>query len=83
MTTFKMSAIILTSGFKKKKHNVCGLFIRTTALWQVLHNSHINLLNAELNPICHLLELLGAHHILHVSSIRVKHISYVTKGVHF
>ena len=28
-------------------------------------------LNAELNPICHLLALLGAHHILHVSRIRV------------
>jgi len=29
-------------------------------------------LNAELNPIYHLLALLGAHHILHVSGIRVK-----------
>jgi len=33
---------------------------------------NINLLNAELNPICHLLALLGAHHILHISRIRVK-----------
>jgi hypothetical protein len=32
----------------------------------------INPLNAELNPICHLLALLGAHYILHVSRIRVK-----------
>jgi hypothetical protein len=31
----------------------------------------INALNAELNPICHLLALLGAHHILHISRIRV------------
>jgi hypothetical protein len=31
-----------------------------------------NPLNAELNPICHLLALLEAHHILHVSRIRVK-----------
>ena len=31
----------------------------------------INLLNAELNPICHLLALL-AHHILHVTRVRVK-----------
>jgi hypothetical protein len=31
-----------------------------------------NLLNAELNPICHLLALLGAHHIFHVSGLRVK-----------
>jgi hypothetical protein len=29
-------------------------------------------LNVELNPICHLLALLGAHHILHVSGVRVK-----------
>ena len=31
-----------------------------------------NLLNSELNPICHLLGLLGAHSILHISRIRVK-----------
>jgi hypothetical protein len=31
-----------------------------------------NPLNAELNPICHLLELLGSHRILHVSRMRVK-----------
>jgi hypothetical protein len=30
-----------------------------------------NPLNAELNPICHLLALLGAYHFLHVSRIRV------------
>jgi len=34
--------------------------------------SHFNSLNAELNPICHLLALLGTHHILHISRIRVK-----------
>jgi len=32
----------------------------------------LNPLNAELNPICHLLALLGAHHILHISRLRVK-----------
>jgi hypothetical protein len=32
----------------------------------------INSLNAELNPICHLLALLGAHHILHFSRVRDK-----------
>ena len=31
-----------------------------------------NPLNTELNPICYLLALLGAHHFLHVSRIRVK-----------
>jgi len=30
-----------------------------------------NPLNAKLNPICHLLALLGAHHIIHVSGVRV------------
>jgi hypothetical protein len=34
-------------------------------------NWHINPLNVELNPICHLLALLGAHHILHVGRVRV------------
>jgi NADH-ubiquinone oxidoreductase chain 1 len=32
----------------------------------------INPLNTELNSICYLLALLGAHRFLHVSSIRVK-----------
>ena len=32
----------------------------------------INPLNPELNPICYLLALLGAHHFLHVSRIKVK-----------
>jgi hypothetical protein len=36
----------------------------------------INPLNAELYPICHFLALLGAHHILHVSWVRVKHKLY-------
>jgi len=31
-----------------------------------------NPLNAELNPICCFLALLGAHSFLHVSNIRVK-----------
>jgi len=30
-------------------------------------------LNRELNPICHLLALLGAHPILRISRIRVKY----------
>jgi len=36
------------------------------------HFRLINPLNAELSPICYLLALLGAHHILHVSRVRVK-----------
>ena len=48
-----------------------------TLLWNTHTHTHththkINPLNAKLNPICHLLALLGTHHILHVSRIRVK-----------
>ena len=35
-------------------------------------SDEFNPLNAELNSICHFLALLGSHHILHVSRIRVK-----------
>jgi len=36
----------------------------------------VNTLKPELNPICCLLALLGAHHFLHVSSIRVKSLTF-------
>ena len=42
----------------------------------------INPSDAELNPICHLLALLGAHHILHVSRIRIKHLLIKNCGYH-
>jgi hypothetical protein len=45
---------------------VIGLYIINP---RVLYE--FNPLNTELNPICHLLALLGAHHILHISRIRV------------
>jgi hypothetical protein len=41
----------------------------------------VNPLNAELNPICHLLALAGAHHFVDVSRISVKVIS--TEKLHF
>ena len=43
---------------------------------------HFNPLNAELNLICHLLALLGAHHIFHVSGVRVNIILPFTFVVH-
>ena len=36
----------------------------------------INTLKPELNPICYLLALLGAHYFLHVSRIRVKLLTF-------
>ena len=47
-----------------------------TGEWRKLHNAVLNPLNPELNPICYLLALLGAHHFLHVSSIRVKLLTF-------
>jgi len=32
-----------------------------------IQQENINPLNAELNPICHLLQLLGAPHIFHLA----------------
>jgi transposase len=62
----------------------CSLMVGYSILsWQILNISHLcketrerklrslNPFNAELNPICHLLALLGAHPILHVSRIGV------------
>jgi len=44
--------------------------VRTVHFVQYLRNI-INPLNAKLNSICPVLALLGAHHILHVSRVRV------------
>ena len=54
----------------------CSSNFRVLAIidpFSTMPHLRLNPLNAELNPICHLLALLGAHHILHVSRIRVKH----------
>jgi len=42
--------------------------LRAAVCW----SEQINPLKPELNPICYLLALLGAHHFLHVSRTRVK-----------
>jgi hypothetical protein len=42
--------------------------------WFILPELCVNPLNAEVNPICHLLALLGSHLIFHVSRIRVKYV---------
>jgi len=47
---------------------VCSFF----KICKSVHHRTINPLDPELNPICYLLALLGAHHFLHVSRIRVK-----------
>ena len=42
-------------------------------VWKEAAVSNINPLNAELNPICHLLALLGGATIVVVSRLRVKY----------
>jgi hypothetical protein len=52
-----------------------SLFVCSLQLWQrttISFLRNINPLNNQLNPIFHLLALLEAHLILHVSRIRVK-----------
>jgi hypothetical protein len=48
-------------------------------MWIVnqIKSPKINPLNTQLNPICHFLALLGAHHIPHVGRIRVKFINLI------
>ena len=45
----------------------------SVVLFSLVCLEEFNPSNAELNSICHLLALLGTHHILHVSGARVKH----------
>ena len=45
------------------------------------HHRHIIPLNANLNPISHLLALFGARHILHVSRIRINPLPVQFKAV--
>jgi len=49
-----------------------SLFEKTSNALAVLFNP----LSPELNPICYLLALVGAHHFLHVSRIRVRLLTF-------
>jgi len=49
-----------------------SLLLYTVQLYRQCTLNSVNPLKPELNPICYLLALLGAHHFLHVSKIRVK-----------
>ena len=69
--------------YLNKKTTLCEIifFVRQSRRFLLLadiisHLSVFNPLNPELNPICYLLALLGAHHFLHVSRIRVKLLTF-------
>jgi hypothetical protein len=55
-----------------RNENVYGILARKAEGRTPQGRIRLNPLNAELNPICHLLGLLGVHHIFHVSGLRVK-----------
>ena len=51
------------------------IMVRPRHKWE--DNMHwLNPLKPELYPICYLLALLGAHHFLHLSRIRVKLLTF-------
>jgi len=52
--------------------DLTSLFSMGVRHYYYYYVAEVNPLNAELNPICCLLALLGAHHFLYVSRIRVK-----------
>jgi len=63
----------------------CPFLDKNIIIWFQMFSDNkkiFNSLNAELNPICHLLTLFGAHHILNASRIRVNKGSLVTGQKH-
>jgi len=54
----------------------CNIISEITEIITFQKYDVFNPLNPELNPICYLLVLLGAHHFLHVSRIRVKLLTF-------
>jgi len=56
--------------------NSVTFFVSESASNFTVCDSGFNPLNLELNPICYLLALLGAHHFLHVIRIRVKLLTF-------
>jgi len=64
--------LFLKSGAQVEKEFFLNLYTgRSLTVQSDYTRCCINTLNSELNLICHLLALLGAHHILHVSGLRV------------
>jgi len=67
---------ILHKGYRYVRRKTIVLcFDRLKPTGHVMYQQ-FNPLKPELKPICYLLALLGAHHFLHVSSIRVKLLTF-------
>jgi hypothetical protein len=65
LLTYMLSVLHPAFSFEEDTH----MKLRPSKLKSDTNN--LNLSNVELNPFCHLLALLEAHHILHISRIRV------------
>ena len=72
---FRASQIACTRRYVLRCNISCFMtWISLFLFWDCIREkiTNFNPLNSELNPICYLLALLGAHHFLHVSRIWVK-----------
>jgi len=75
MTNLMHNYVILNIYFYNPEHVSSNIVLIIERL------NCINPLNAELNPMCHLLALLEADHILHVIRIRVNTASVIVLSV--
>jgi len=66
-----MKFVLLNSGWKAL---LCNFELQDD--YKLKTRRIFNPLKPELNSICYLLALLGAHHFLHVSRIRVKSLTF-------
>ena len=57
-------------------HNLISTMESPVSLLKFQMPPDLKPLNPELNPICYLLALLGAHYFLHVSRIRIKSLTF-------
>ena len=67
---------ITRPGNPKENHQLINNRRENVKNYNTRQTAGINPLKPELNPICYLLALLGAHHFLHVSRIRVKLLTF-------
>ena len=70
--TFKNRVSYIQDGLTATLQMLHFIFFYSTTI----STEYLNPLKPELNPICYLLALLGTHHFLHVSRIRVKLLTF-------
>ena len=74
-----LCSITLINNYNFPSNTTCNVncaLQQHVSTYESHHQAVFKPLNPELNPICYLLALLGAHHFLHVSRIRVKILTF-------